>query len=377
MTLPFRDYHLLKILDLHQEKPTPIDRLLADYFHANRAIGSKDRKEIADTLYGLIRWQGLVDTFCSPPITWEERIKVWRKINPLDYLDDPSIPLHCRVSFPSSLFTLLVDAYGEEKAIAFALASNTQAPITVRANLLKTTREALLATWQKNYPVSATQHSTWGIHYAKKVPFFTFPEFKAGLFEVQDEGSQLLSDLVTPKRKDKVLDWCAGSGGKTLAFAPKLEGTGQIYLHDIRPYILQEAKKRLKRAGIQNAQIILPDSPNLQNIKGKMDWIIVDAPCSGTGTLRRNPDMKWKFTEELLNRLVQQQREIFSEALTYLAPKGKIVFATCSLLPQENQEQMAYFMETHNLKPTSPPFQSLPEEGGMDAFFGVVLEPVR
>ncbi len=122
------------------------------------------------------------------------------------------------------------------------------------------------------------------------------PEFKQGLFEVQDEGSQLIANLMDPTPGDQVMDYCAGSGGKTLAFAPKMQHRGQIYLHDIRPWALDEARKRLKRAGIQNAQVVLPEDPKLNKLRGKMDWVLVDAPCTGSGTFRRNPDMKWKFS---------------------------------------------------------------------------------
>jgi 16S rRNA C967 or C1407 C5-methylase (RsmB/RsmF family) len=193
------------------------------------------------------------------------------------------------------------------------------------------------------------------------------------LFEVQDEASQLIADLVAAVPGDHVLDFCAGSGGKSLAIAPRMGCKGQLYLHDVRPAVLREAKKRLYRAGIQNAQILPHDASHKRSLKEVMDWVLVDAPCTGTGTLRRNPDMKWKFEESTLNRLIDEQRSIFREALNFVKPKGKIVYATCSVLPMENEWQAEFFEQNFGLKRLEPSFSSSPKKGGMDGFFGVVF----
>jgi 16S rRNA C967 or C1407 C5-methylase (RsmB/RsmF family) len=153
-----------------------------------------------------------------------------------------------------------------------------------------------------------------------------------------------------------------------------LQHTGQFFLHDIRSQALLEAKKRLKRARIQNAQILLPDSTHKSRLLGKMDWVLVDAPCSGTGTLRRNPDMKWKFTLDSIERLVQEQRTIFAEALSYVKPGGHIVYATCSVLPQENEKQSLFFQQEHSLVQVGSCLSTHPAPQEMDGFFGVVLK---
>ena len=199
-------------------------------------------------------------------------------------------------------------------------------------------------------------------------------EFKKGYFEVQDEASQLIAELIAIEPGMRFLDYCAGSGGKSLAIAPRLKERGQLFLHDIRPRALLEARKRLKRAGIQNAQLLPADSPNKRLLKMKMDWVLVDAPCTGTGTFRRNPDMKWKFEDQLLPRIIQEQREIFEEALSFLKPGGHIVYATCSVLPQENLHQAAYFLDRFPLEQIGEPFSSIPLTGEMDGFFGVVFK---
>ncbi len=341
----------------------PLDAYLAKYFRANKAVGSKDRRVICDTLYTMIRWQGLIDAQIDKPTSWEKRLDAY----PTFRENISHFPKHIQVSFPKFLYTLLNDAY-PDRADTLCQALNTPAPTTTRANLLKTSQEELLKVFPEAIP---TSHSKTGLTFKKKINFFASPAFKAGHFEIQDEASQLVATHVKAAPGDHVLDFCAGAGGKTLAIAPQMQGQGQLYLYDIRSHALLEAKKRLKRAGVQNAQIL--DDDKLKKLKGKMDWVLVDAPCSGTGTLRRNPDMKWKITPEMIERLVKTQREIFETALDYVKPGGTIVYATCSILPCENQDQIVYFQKHFNLKTKEPAFQSLPAVGEMDGFFSQSL----
>lgn len=371
--IPYRDYHLLALLEGYSQQTQPLDLFIHSYFREHPALGSKDRAFLAETIYALVRWQGLLD-YLSATSSWQDRYQTFLTLKWEEMQQREDIPIATRVSFPTFLFERLVHHYGADKARELCLASNTPAPTTVRANTLKISREALLQRWQSLYEVSPTVYSPDGIIFHKKMNFFLLPEFKEGLFEVQDEGSQLLAHLVQVQPGQQVMDYCAGSGGKTLAFAPFMQGKGQIYVHDIRPHALQEARKRLRRAGIQNSQILIPTSPHLNKLKKKMNWVLVDAPCSGTGTLRRNPDMKWKFNSEMLTRLIGQQRTIFEKALSFLHPQGRIVYATCSLLQEENQTQLAHFLRTYGLVLEQEPFQSFPMYGGMDGFFGVVLK---
>ena len=359
----FRHHHLLKILEGFDVSRMPLDAYLAKYFRANKAVGSKDRRVICETLYTLVRWQGLIDAQIDKPTTWEKRLDAY----PTFRENISHLPKHIQVSFPKFLYNLLSDAY-PDRVNSLCQALNTPAPTTIRTNLLKVTREAL----HKTFPeTSITNHSKTGLTFKKKINFFATPAFKAGHFEIQDEASQLVATHVRAAPGDHVLDFCAGAGGKTLAIAPHMQEQGQLYLYDIREHALLEAKKRLKRAGVQNAQILNTDK--LKKLKGKMDWVLVDAPCSGTGTLRRNPDMKWKITPEMIQRLVKTQREIFETALSYVKPGGTIVYATCSILPCENQEQIAYFEKQYNLQPKEPAFVSLPFVGEMDGFFSQSL----
>jgi 16S rRNA (cytosine967-C5)-methyltransferase len=374
--IPFREHHLFALLSAYSKQTLPLDLFISHYFRDNKALGSKDRGFIAETIYALTRWQGLLDYLVPSDATWETRYMTFQNTDFDEIKNRTDLPPHVRVSFPKVLYNLLEQSYGEEQAIDLCLISNTPAPTVVRVNTLKTTRDELFNKWKDEYEVSLTTHSDTGIIFHKKINFFGLPEFKAGLFEVQDEGSQLVAQLVKAKPGEQVMDYCAGSGGKTLAFAPSMQHKGQIHVHDIRPFALMEARKRLKRAGIQNSQVHQPDSPNLAKLKKKMDWVLVDAPCTGTGTLRRNPDMKWKFDDEMLPRLVGQQRMIFEKALSFLHPEGRIVYATCSILKDENQGQLAHFLHTYKLCVEGEVFQSLPTLGGMDGFFGVVLKRV-
>ena len=369
----FRHFHLLHILTQFQDQHLPIDVFLKKYLKNNTSIGSHDRKYLAESVYTFIRWKGLLFSLYGT-LPLQDLIPLLDQFNPEDHQNKKDLSLHDQLSFPENYITYLIQELGIEKTKEFCLASNTQAPTTLRTNALKTSRDELFDLLKKNHQVTLGQHSSLAIHFEKKTNFLVLPEFKEGLFEVQDEGSQLLALQVQLKPGDHFLDFCAGSGGKTLAIAPQTQGKGQIYLHDIRPRALLEAKKRLQRAGIQNAQIAAPDSPSLKTLKHRMDWILVDAPCSGSGTLRRNPDMKWRFSLEELEETIALQKTIFSNALNFLKPGGYIVYATCSVFPRENDLQIQYFLQNFPLTLVGSPFSSFPKIGGMDGFYAAVLQ---
>lgn len=373
MFRPFRQFHLIAILEGYEQQNLPLDLCVRNYFRDHKAIGSKDRGYIAETLYALLRWRGLLDHFCEKPPTWERRLDLFLSPQFEACKHSKEIPAHVKLSFPKILYDILVNSLGSEKAAEVCSISNTAAPTTVRINTLKTSRQEMLSLWGNHYQIWPCQFSQTGIVFEKRINFYELPEFKQGLFEVQDEGSQLLANLMQVQPGQLVMDYCAGAGGKTLAFAPSMQNKGQIYLHDIRPYALQDARKRMRRAGIQNAQVVFDDQAKLKKLKKSMHWVLVDAPCTGTGTMRRNPDMKWKFEKEMLERLLGQQKVIFEKALSYLHPEGRIVFATCSVLKEENAEQVAHFIKTYDLKIEGEPFESFPIHNGMDGFFGAVF----
>lgn len=360
MRLPFCDHHISVILEGYEKSKKPLDLALSKYLRAHKSIGANDRRVISETVYGMIRWKTLIDYLSHSPHPLE-RLKCFRSLSLEERQKDLSIPEPIRLGVTDFLHNRFQAIFGIEKTKEICRILNSPAPITIRANLLKTTREELLKKWEGKFELFPCQYASAGIHFKKRVPLFSLPEFKEGLFEVQDEGSQCIAEMIHPSPGDHVLDYCAGSGGKTLAFAPITQGKGQIYLYDNRPWILQEARKRLRRAGVQNAQFALP--------KKQIDWVLADVPCSGTGTLRRNPDAKWKLDRQMIERLIHEQREIVARALEHLKPGGHFVYATCSLLAEENQEQVDYFLKTHPLALEKPPLFLLPKEGGMDGFF--------
>ena len=369
----FQAAHTLKILNAYQGSTFPIDVFVSRYFRNHRAIGSKDRKKIANTLFALIRWKALLDFLLPKTTSWEQRLNLYQTIDPLSFKNRHDIPIEKRVSFPTWIFDRLVAKYGEQNALSFCLASNQKAPITIRANLMKTSRQFLLSKWEKKYAISPCLYAKTGIQFDQPIHLTSLPEFKSGLFEIQDEGSQLIAEHLDVKEGDHVLDYCAGSGGKTLAFAHKMKGKGQIYLYDSRPYILTEAKKRLKRAGIQNALILTKKQLKKPSLQNRMNWILLDVPCSGSGTFRRNPDMKWRLSPNAIKNLALKQREIFKHALSLLHPNGKIVYATCSVFSEENEKQIDYFTKHYPFIVKRPFFSSLPKARGMDGFFCAVL----
>lgn len=372
---PFRLHHLLLLLETWEKQGGPLDNFLRNYFRLKKAIGSKDRKWIAEKVYEWVRWQLLVDSLIQGEKTWEKRIET------LDQLKDSDLqklPLSLQLSCPQDLFNLLVKSYGEEEASKFCKISNERAPVTLRVNTLKTTRAKLMDEWKKdNYVFSPCQYKEEALHVQSNLNFFALPEFKAGHFELQDEGSQCIADLVKASANDWVLDYCAGAGGKSLAIAAKMQNKGQLFLHDVRKFALQEAKKRMSRAGVQNAQFLLNDDLKKKRVlKHKMQWVLVDAPCTGTGTLRRNPDLKSRFSLKGLEELRDLQYRIFSEALDFVKTSGFIVYATCSVLKEENQEQAARFEKDFVLKKVDE-FFSLPQSGEMDGFYGVVFKKLN
>lgn len=351
---PFREHHLRQFLAIWEKTEGALDKNLYLYFKAHKAIGSKDRKEIADAVYHKVRWKLLPEGKEAA---------------------DETLPLPVRVSAPQPLWDSFVRSYGEDKAFELLWASNFPAPTTLRVNTALISRDELFKLLNTTLELSLTETSPYGLHVHSRALFFNLDAYKQGFFEVQDEASQLVADKVALKPGQLVLDYCAGSGGKTLAFAHKSQGSGQLYLHDIRIKALQEAKKRLKRARVQNAQILPSEATDkLKKLKKKMDWVLVDAPCSGTGTLRRNPEMKYRFDEDLLRKLQKEQRVIFEKALSFVKPKGHIVYATCSLLQEENELQVEHFLKTYPLKLVEPPFKSLPVQGGMDGLYAAVFE---
>jgi 16S rRNA (cytosine967-C5)-methyltransferase len=271
------------------------------------------------------------------------------------------------------------------------------AALDLRVNTLLATRDEVLQTLQaEGMDAQATPYSPIGIRLKDKPSLTKHPLFLGGKIEVQDEGSQLLGYLLAPKRNDMVVDFCAGAGGKALMLGAMMQSQGRLYALDISEKRLANLKPRLKRSGLSNLhpQLIAHENDSkIKRLAGKIDRVLVDAPCSGLGTLRRNPDIKFRQSAQSVTELIQLQTAILSSASKLLKPGGRLVYATCSILPQENRDVVDAFLADHpefTVRPAGEIFaqQKIPMEAGeylqllpqlhnTDAFFAAVLERIK
>ncbi len=307
-------------------------------------------------------------------------------------LDHPDMPAPVRLEIPDWILPALQTRFGEALAPEMA-AMSKPAPLDLRVNLLKTTREAAQAALAAEGIESApTPYSPWGLRVAHRRAVTTGAAFQSGILEIQDEGSQLVSHLVGAAPGMRVVDWCAGAGGKALAMAMAMDNKGQIVACDVSEKRLEGAVKRLRRAGVHNVErhLIVEGDKWAKRRAEKFDRVLVDAPCTGTGTWRRNPDGRLRLSETDLAELLPKQAAILDTAERLVRPGGRLVYATCSLLREENETQLEAFCGRHagyrvvpvseawNLPgpvPCADPYLFLtPLRHGTDGFFGAVLE---
>eukprot|EP00747_Dinoflagellata_sp_TGD_P218549 gnl/TRDRNA2_/TRDRNA2_90778_c0_seq1.p1 gnl/TRDRNA2_/TRDRNA2_90778_c0~~gnl/TRDRNA2_/TRDRNA2_90778_c0_seq1.p1 ORF type:complete len:384 (+),score=66.51 gnl/TRDRNA2_/TRDRNA2_90778_c0_seq1:78-1229(+) len=369
----------LNLFDTVRKKETPrlpLDLFLRRYFQAHRFLNEKDRAWISDKTYELHRWRLLIDHISPQPHNWVNRLRTyflgerWRS-----QTQNKRLPNHVRCSFPQELFQRLEGSLGSKAALETCDILNEPAAIFLRVNVAQISRDKVFKFLNsKSVHAEKTLNSKVGLLLSSKQKLLDLPEYRLGYFEIQDESSQLIASQVDAKPGDLVLDYCAGSGGKALAFGPPMLNRGQIYLHDNRDTILFESRKRMRRAGIKNYTVLPVSHPLLPKLRSKMDWVLVDAPCSQTGALRRNPDMKWVYSDDLLWKWIAQQRDIFEAALRYVKDDGKIVYATCSILDEENIQQVRFFCEKFGLYLSHAPLHALPQSKGMDGFFCATME---
>jgi 16S rRNA (cytosine967-C5)-methyltransferase len=280
--------------------------------------------------------------FASKPLTAEERLLLTRAN--LDVA-----PPYVRGDYPEWLDAQFAKTFGDERAEEGA-ASASRAPLDLRTNQLKTTREKLLAELSHLNAVE-TSWSPFGIRIpldlqSRHPPVTSEPSFQKGWFEVQDEGSQVAAQLTGAKPGEQVMDLCAGSGGKTLALAAVMENHGQIFAYDSDLRRLAPIHDRIQRAGAHNIQVRSPKGKAdiLADLAGRMDLVLIDAPCTGTGVWRRHPDAKWRMRPGALEIRLKEQVELLDQASRFAKPGGRIAYVTCSLLDAENGAQMRGFV---------------------------------
>jgi 16S rRNA (cytosine967-C5)-methyltransferase len=395
----------------------PADTTLRYFFQDNR-IGSNERALVAETVFGVLRHRLLLEHACTlnEGQATPRRMALahlvrfggynLREIEPVlkhgekEWLASvkgvktEELPLSVQAELPDWLVEKLRASYPDGGILAIGRAMQQPAPLDLRVNTLLAKRDEVLEQLHaKKIEATATPYSPVGIRLKDKVPLNRDALFTEGKVEVQDEGSQLLGFLLAPKRNDMVVDFCAGAGGKTLMLSAQMNSQGRLYALDVSEKRLANLKPRLKRSGASNIQPMLIAHENdlkVKRLAGKIDRVLVDAPCSGLGTLRRNPDLKFRQSPGSIEELTQKQAAILASASRLLKKGGRLVYATCSILPEENQRIVESFLAAHPdfaLKPAGEVLQQQkialemgdylelrPQLHGTDGFFAAVLE---
>ncbi|HEX5127801.1 MAG TPA: RsmB/NOP family class I SAM-dependent RNA methyltransferase [Rhodocyclaceae bacterium] len=354
-----------EVLKFHQ----PADSVLSNFFREEKKLGARDRTFVADATYGVLRNLRRVQLATGQAVGARKLILAWltrfegyslRQLEPLlsggerEWLAaqkaEVARPLTVaeRCDMPDWLAQRLVAQRGEEATLKLSDALNKSAPLDIRVNPLKGERDAVLTHFlAHNIEAIPGNYSPLAIRLSNKHALQRHPLFINGVIEVQDEGSQLLAFLVAPKRGEMIADFCAGAGGKTLLLGGLMRSTGRLYAFDVSEKRLAKLKPRLARSGLSNvhpAAIAHENDARIKRLAGKMDRVLVDAPCSGFGTLRRNPDLKWRQSEESIAELSAKQSSILAAAAKLVKIGGRLVYATCSLLADENDNVVDGFL---------------------------------
>ena len=405
----------------------PADAVANDYFRSRRFIGSGDRRAVSERVWQVLRtrrrlgwwlrveapgprllagaslllegWtlSGLVQSFSggrfAPAMLSREEQAALARIEG-HTPDHPDMPEAVRLEIPDWLLSRLQARFGPALAREMA-ALDGPAPLDLRVNTLKATREdARAALAAEGWKAEPTPFSPWGLRIQGRRPVTAGPAFQSGLVEIQDEGSQLVAVLADVRPGMRVADWCAGAGGKTLALAGAMQNRGQLLACDVSAARLDGAVRRLRRAGVHNVErhLVVAGDKWAKRRAGSFDRVLVDAPCTGTGTWRRNPDARLRLRESDLRELLPKQASILDVAQGLVRKAGRLVYATCSLLPEENEAQVTAFLARHpgfSLVPAERAaalapglrgddgFLSLtPAQHGTDGFFAAVMERV-
>lgn len=392
----------------------PADAVVSHYFRDHRELGHADRAFVAETVFAVLRRGRSLEARCAGQLSDRRLLLValavtrnWtqRELAPVlkaseeewlaaaKSMPDSEFSPAVRCDLPDWLYSALETQFGAEEVIKLADGLNQPAPLDLRINTVKTDRAAVLAQFAaEEVAAVAGPLSPVAVRLRGKPALAKHPLFLSGAFEVQDEGSQLLGYLLDPKRGEMVVDFCAGAGGKTLLLGALMKNTGRLYAYDVSDKRLARLKPRLARSGLSNvhpARIEHERDTKIKRLSGKVDRVLVDAPCSGLGTLRRNPDLKWRQNEVSVAELTVKQAAILESAAKMVRPGGRVVYATCSLLAAENDAIITAFLAAHpdfTLTPASEvlakhgielagdTLRLLPHQHHTDGFFAAVLD---
>lgn len=348
----------------------PADGTVSAFFREHRALGPRERATLAETTYRVLRERLLLQHLAQGgPGATERRLAVlaWagderylrgalapseqQWLDAVQAIDRASLPEKLRHNLPDWLAEPLRAKLGDDEFRRLADALNASAPLDLRVNTLKVKRDDVQAALRDaGIEAVPTPYSPWGLRVAGKPALHRLEVFTRGDVEVQDEGSQLLALLLDAHRGEMVVDFCAGAGGKTLALGAAMRSTGRLYAFDVSDRRLEALKPRLARSGLSNVhpvRIAHERDERVKRLAGKIDRVLVDAPCSGLGTLRRNPDLKWRQSPEAVDELRAKQAAILTGAARLVKPGGRLVYATCSLLDAENERIAEQFEADH------------------------------
>ncbi|MGC4060837.1 MAG: RsmB/NOP family class I SAM-dependent RNA methyltransferase [Aquabacterium sp.] len=348
----------------------PADSIVSYFFRSHKELGQRERAALAETAYAVLRqrllWANLAQSGHGPIerrltlLAWQGQSHILKNgmtadeaqwLERTNAVDRSSMPDKLRHNMPDWLSNSLREQLGADEFWALVETLSGGAPLDLRVNAVKAKRETVLeALVAAGIPAVPTPFAPTGIRIEGKPALQKMPLYVEGHVEVQDEGSQLLSLLTGAKRGEMVVDFCAGAGGKTLALGAMMRNTGRLYAFDISGHRLDNLKPRLARSGLSNVyatQIAHENDERIKRLRGKIDRVLVDAPCSGLGTLRRNPDLKWRQSPKAIEELQAKQTAILKSAARLLKPGGRLVYATCSLMPAENEVIANAFAEEH------------------------------
>ena len=392
----------------------PADAVLSHFFRDQRTLGQHDRAFVAQAVFGVLRHKRSLDAL-TVQATPRRLLLAWlvkfrgaspREIEPVLQSDEAmwlsevkafsleALAPPVRAELPDWVFERLSPVLGPAETLALGRALQDAASLDLRVNVLLNDRSSVLeALRESGLDSRATPYSPIGVRVAGRPAVNRHALFLEGRIEVQDEGSQLVGFLVAPRRSELVVDFCAGAGGKSLMLGAMMRSTGRVYAFDVSPARLARLKPRLKRSGLSNLHPHLLTSERDTKVKrlaGKIDRVLVDAPCSGLGTLRRNPDLKWRQSPQSVDEMRVKQAALLRAAATLVKPGGRLVYATCSLLPEENEEIVDAFLAAHAefqqldcgtllreqgiAVDTGPRLRLWPHVHATDGFFAATLE---
>lgn len=376
------------------------DKTVSLALKKDKRWGSKDRKFVAETIYEIVRWKRLYAEIAEvkEPFT---RDNVWRLFAVWAVLRGIALPdwkyfentpvrrikgrfdelskiRKFKESIPDWMDEIGVKELGEKKWSQEIAAQNQQAEVILRVNTLKTTKEKLRAIlMDDNIETEFLKDYPDALILKERANVFLTSAFKEGLFEVQDASSQLVAYYLDVEPGMRVVDTCAGAGGKTLHLASLMKKKGQLIAMDIYESKLKQLKIRAKRNGVHNVEFRVIDSTKvIKKLHEKADRVLIDAPCSGLGVMKRNPDSKWKLQPEFVENIKKTQAEVLENYSKIVKPGGKMVYATCSVLPSENEEQIKHFLNTESGKNFTfvKDHSVLAHESGFDGFYMALLE---